>query len=80
MWAYEAHPVWLKNSAGSRRVAIVVAQQPTQALSTPDLAAVAPKVCLRGNELVGETLMIALSMIVSQVLLDRIIQGAFTPV
>jgi hypothetical protein len=39
---------------------------------------VAPKVWLRGDELVGEALTIALRMIVGQVLLDRIIQGAFT--
>src|SRR5713101_1567926 len=70
--------VWLKNSAASRRVAIVVAQQPTQALSTPDLAALAPKAWFGCNELVIEALMIALRMIVGQVLVDRIIQGTFT--
>ena len=37
-------PVWLKNSAASLRVARIVAQQPAQAISTPHLAAVAPKV------------------------------------
>jgi hypothetical protein len=70
----------LNNSPESRHVAIVIAQEPTEALATPDLTAVAPKTRLGCNELVGEALMIALSMIVSQVLLDRIIQGAFTPV
>ena len=57
------HVVWLKNSAPSRCLVIVVAQEPTQALSTSDLAAVALKVCLRGNELVGEALVIPLGMI-----------------
>src|SRR6266487_7115825 len=33
--------VWLKNSAGSRCVAIVIAQEPTQALSTSHLTAAA---------------------------------------
>ena len=55
-----------------------VAEQPTEATATSHLTAVAPKVWLRGDEVVGEALMIALRMIVGQVLLDRIIQGAFT--
>ena len=38
------HPVWLKNSAASRRIAIIVAQQPTQAIASPDLTTLAPKV------------------------------------
>jgi hypothetical protein len=38
------YPVWLNNIAGSRRVAIVVAQQPAQTITAPYLAAVAPKV------------------------------------
>jgi hypothetical protein len=42
------YPVWLKNSAASRRVAIIVAQQPTEAISTPHLAAVAPQGLTRG--------------------------------
>jgi transposase-like protein len=70
--------VWLKNSAASRRVAIVIPQQPTQALSTLHLTAVTPKVCVRGNELVNEALVIPLRMIMAQVLLDGIRQGAFT--
>jgi hypothetical protein len=49
--------VWLKKSAASRYVAIVVVQEVTQALSTSDLAAVAPKLRLRCNQLVGEPLM-----------------------
>jgi hypothetical protein len=72
------HAVWLKNSAASRRVAVIVAQQPAYAVSTPHLTAVAPNTWLWGNELVAETLMIPLRMIVAQVLVDRIIQCAFT--
>lgn len=70
--------VWLNNSARSRCVTRVVAQQPAQTITTPHLAAMALEVCLRCDELVGKALMIALRMIVSQVLLDRIIQGVFT--
>src|SRR5438093_724731 len=62
----------------SRHVTIIIAQQPVQAIATSDLATVAPKVRLRCNAPVGETLMIPLGVIVVQVLLDRIIQGPFT--
>jgi len=55
--------VWLNNSAGSRCVAIVVAQKPAQALATPHLAVVTPNPWLWGNELIVETLMIALGMV-----------------
>src|SRR4029453_11929783 len=41
-------------------------------------AALAPKTWLGCNELVIEALMIALSMVVGQVLMDRIRQGTFT--
>lgn len=71
-------PVWLKNSTTSCRVAIIIAQQPTEALSSADLTAVAPKVRIGCDELIVEPLMIALRMIVGQVLVDRIIQGAFS--
>src|SRR6266487_3055274 len=60
--------VWLKNSAGSRCVAIVIAQEPTQALSTSHLTAAARKTRRWCNELIAETLMIPLRMIVAQVL------------
>jgi hypothetical protein len=52
--------VALKNSAVSRHVAIIVAQQPTEALSSLHLAAVAPQVWHGGEELVTEPLVIAL--------------------
>jgi hypothetical protein len=64
----------LKKGAVLRHVAIIVAQQPTQALSTPHLIAVAPHASLGCNELVGEALMIPFLMIMGEVLLDRIIQ------
>jgi hypothetical protein len=63
--------VELKNSAESRRVSIVIAQEPTEALATPYRTAVAPQAWLRCDELVGEALMIALGMIVGQVLVDH---------
>src|SRR4029077_4997717 len=68
------HPVWLNNSAASRRVAIIVTQQPAQAIATPYLAAVAPKAWLGCNELIAEALMIPLGMIMRQILLDHIEQ------
>ena len=40
--AQKSDPVWLKNSAGSRRIAIVVAQQPAKALASLHLTMVAP--------------------------------------
>jgi hypothetical protein len=53
-------------------VAIIIAQQPAQAIALSNLGTVIPKVQLRCNELVGATLMIPLSAIVAHVLLDRI--------
>ena len=70
-------PVWLNNSAGSRRIAIVIAQEPTQAFATPDLTGLAPKVWVGCNELVGEALMVALGMIVGQILVNHIRQRWF---
>jgi hypothetical protein len=68
-----AMPVWLKYCVASSGLSIIVAEQPTEALSTSHLTAVAPKVWLRDDELVGEPLVIAFVMIVGEVLLDRII-------
>jgi hypothetical protein len=65
-------PVELKNSAESRRVAIVIAQESTEALATPHRTAVTPQAWLGCDELVGEALMIALGMIVGQVLVEHI--------
>jgi hypothetical protein len=64
--------VWLKKSAVLRRVAIIVAQQPTQPLSTPHLIAVAPHAGLGCDKLIGETLMIPFMMIMGDVLLNGI--------
>ena len=71
-------PVWLKNSTTSCRVAIIIAQQPTEALSLADLTAVAPKVRIGCDELIVEPLMIALRMVVGQILLDDIVERSFT--
>ena len=62
----------------SRCLAMIVAEQPTEALSTSHLSAVTRQGWLRCDAVVGEALMIAFHVIVGQVLLDRIIQGAFT--
>jgi hypothetical protein len=64
-------PVELKNSAESGRVAIVIAQEATEALATPHRTAVTPQAWLGCDELIGEALMIALGMIVGQVLVDH---------
>ncbi len=66
--------VWLRNGAASRRSAIIVAQQPTQTIATPHPTAVAPKVRLGRDALVGKALMIPLGMIMPEVRVDRIVQ------
>src|SRR5437867_11988091 len=58
--------------------AVIVAQQPTETISAHDCPALVVVLWLRSNPLVVEALMIALVMIIGQVLLDRIIQGAFS--
>jgi hypothetical protein len=66
-------PVWLKYCIASSGLAMIVAEQPTEALPphhVPCLATHCPLLC---DQLVVETLMIALRMVVGQVLLDRII-------
>lgn len=50
-----------------RRVAIIVAQQPTQALLTPYLIAVGPHAWLGCHALVGEALMIPFMMITGEI-------------
>src|SRR6266446_9494539 len=66
--------VWVRNGTTSRRGAIIVAQQPTQTIATPHPTAVAPKVRLGRDALVGKALMIPLGMIMPEVLVDRIVQ------
>jgi hypothetical protein len=62
----------------SRRVAIRIAEEPVQAIATPPLTTVAPKVRLRGDQLVGKALGIPLCMTVAQVLLDHVQEHWFT--
>jgi hypothetical protein len=70
--------VWLKYCVASRCLAMVVAEQATEALPPYHWTRVATNVPLACDQLVRETLMIALRMIVGQVLVDRIIEGTFT--
>src|ERR1700756_2501420 len=71
-------PVWLKYCVTSRGLAMIVGEQSTEALPPYHGTRVATQSFLPHDQLVVETLMIALRMIVGQVLLHRIIQGAFT--
>ena len=57
---------------------MIVAEQSTEALPPYHWTRLATHFLLPRNQLVVETLMIALRMIVSQVLLNCIIQCAFT--
>jgi hypothetical protein len=59
-------------------VAIIVAQQPTQAISTPHLIALAPHAWLWCDELIAETLMIPLVVIIRQVRLEDVAKGRFS--
>src|SRR5882724_11211713 len=71
-------PVWLKNSAVSRCVAVIVAEQSTEALPPHHGTCLATNCPLPCNQLVVETLMIAFCMIVGQVLVDGVRQRLFT--
>jgi hypothetical protein len=62
----------------SSRFSIVVAEQTTQACPPPHGTFVVTPCLLPHEQLVVETLMIALGMIVAQVLADHIIHGALT--
>jgi hypothetical protein len=73
----ESHAVWLKYCVASRCLSMIVAEQATEALPPHHVPRVATHCPLPCDQLVVETLMIALVMIMGQVLLDRIIQGAF---
>src|SRR5207253_4280274 len=72
-----AHPVWLKYCIASRGLSILVAQQSPKPLPPHHVTCWATHCPLPRDELVVETLMIAFVMIMGQVLLDRIRQGAF---
>src|SRR6266581_5953644 len=67
-----------KQRRASRRLSVIVAQQPTETISAHDCPALVVVLWLRSNPLVVEALMIALVMIMGQVLQDRIRQGAFS--
>jgi hypothetical protein len=60
----------LKNSAASRCVAIIVAQQPTETISTNDRTALAALLWFWSNTLIAEALVIPLGVIMHQILLD----------
>jgi hypothetical protein len=75
--ALQAEPVWLNNCAGSRRIAIVIAQESYQAFATPDLTGLPSQVWLGCHEPVSEALMVALGMIVGKILVDHIKQRWF---
>src|SRR5712691_1697009 len=73
-----ANPVWLKYCVASRCLSMIVAEQATEAFPPHHVPRLTTTYPLRCDELVVETLGIALRMIVGQVLADHIIQGAFT--
>ena len=70
-------PVWLKYCVVSRGLAMIVAEQPTEAFSPYHVPCLQTHCRLLCDQLIVEPLMIALVMIIGEVLLDRIIQGAF---
>jgi hypothetical protein len=67
-----------KQRRASRRLSVIVAQQPTETISAHDCPALVVVLWLRSNPVVVEALMIALVMIMGQVLQDRLRQGAFS--
>src|SRR5262245_34600504 len=71
-------PVWLEFCVASSGLSMVVAEQSTEAFSPHHGTRVTTHRSLRRDESVVETLMIALSMIVGEVRVDHMIQGAFT--
>src|SRR4051794_32950349 len=69
--------VWLKYCVTSRCLAMIGAEQSTEALPPHYVPHVAAHSLRSRDQVVVETLMIALVMIMGQILLDRIIQRAF---
>jgi hypothetical protein len=65
-----------KQPRASRRVPVIVTQQPTETISTHNCTIWAPILWLWSNTLIAKSLMIALVMIMGQVLLARIRQRA----
>jgi len=70
-------PVWLKYCVTSRGLSMIVAEQSTEALPPHHVPCLKTHGLLLCDQLVIEPLMIALVMRMGEVLLDRIIQGAF---
>jgi hypothetical protein len=70
--------VLLNNAVALRRLSMVVAEQPTEALTTYHLTRLATHFHLRLDQLVVATLMIALSMIMRQILPQNIAQRHLT--
>ena len=62
----------------SCHVAIIIVQQPTKAFSPYHLTRLTTHSSLRHDESVVETLMIPLGVIMGEVVVDRMIQSAFT--
>jgi len=69
--------VVLKNCVASRRLSMIVAQQPTRPLPTHHRSCLATNFWLWRNQMVTKTLMITLGMIVLQVMRQNI--SAATP-
>src|SRR5262249_4994584 len=67
-----------KYCATSRCLTVIVAEQSTKALSPHHVTCLTTNYFLPRDQLIVETLMIALSMIVSEVVVDRIIEYTFT--
>ena len=68
----------LSRVSGCIAVAVIVVQEPAEALTMPHLTAVASHIWLWSNQSVVETLMIALGMRVAHILVGCIRQRAFT--
>src|SRR6266542_3189747 len=73
----DAIPVWLKYYVASRGLAMIVAEQATKALPPHHGTCVATNGPLLRDQVVGETLMLPLGMIVSEVLVDHVRQRGF---
>src|SRR5687768_14088418 len=67
-----------KQRRASRRLSVIVAQQPTETVPAHDCPTVVVVLWLWSNPVVVEALMMTLVMIMGQILLDCIRQGAFS--
>jgi hypothetical protein len=72
------HLVWLKYCVASRGLSMIVAEQSTEAFAPYHATCLTTHCSLRRDQPVVETLVIALRMVVGQVCVDRMMQGAFT--